>query len=451
VLELDLNADELISALLHVAEAEPVFILDSCGIGYLGSHLLIAGISPVEMTEIVADSGTSLFELNKTTAGNTAAIFTLSYDLGKELLELGESGIRSRGIEEPGCFIARFENLVIHDYFQKRTYVAGFPSRFLQIREKLLRAKEKANERLLPSAALPQTRVLSNFGRAAYVAAIEKIKEEIRNGNTYQTNLTQQFTAELPPQTTPAIIFGRLREHHPAAFSAFLGRPGSTVVSASPERFIHIDLETREMSTSPIKGTSPRGATTADDFALRQALLTSSKDHAENVMIVDLLRNDLGRIAEYGSVKVEKLCELEEYPTFFHLVSTVRAILRTNTAFSDVIKAVFPCGSITGAPKISTMKIIEELERVPRGLSMGAIGYFVPEGFGLRNQIDMSVAIRTMVIKDGRAKFNVGGGVTIDSDPDAEYDESLTKARALLAAMNGFIETEGNKRNACGV
>jgi len=157
-------------------------------------------------------------------------------------------------------------------------------------------------------------------------------------------------------------------------------------------------------------------------------------------MIVDLLRNDLGRVCEYGSVKVVSLCEPQVLPTVFHLVSTISGELRQDARLSDVLRAVFPCGSITGAPKISTMKIIDEIETAPRGLSMGAIGYHIPgEGFGMAETIDLSVAIRTMVIRDSVATFNVGGGITIDSDPVQEWEETLTKARALLSAINGHL------------
>jgi para-aminobenzoate synthetase component 1 len=158
-------------------------------------------------------------------------------------------------------------------------------------------------------------------------------------------------------------------------------------------------------------------------------------------MIVDLLRNDIGRVAEYGSVIVEKLCELEMHPTFFHLVSTISGGLKRSVSIPEILKAMFPCGSITGAPKISTMRIIDRLENVPRGLSMGAIGYHIPAGsFGFTGALDMSVAIRTMVVRDRVATFNVGGGIVIDSDPEKEYDESLTKAKALLSAINGHLE-----------
>jgi anthranilate/para-aminobenzoate synthase component I len=157
-------------------------------------------------------------------------------------------------------------------------------------------------------------------------------------------------------------------------------------------------------------------------------------------MIVDLLRNDIGRVCEYGSVKVEKLCEVEAHPTFFHLVSTVSGDLRDDVNMSDILTALFPCGSITGAPKISTMRIIEQIETVNRGLSMGAIGYSIPaDRFGMPKTTDLSVAIRTMTIEDDLASFNVGGGIVIDSDPESEYEETLTKAKALISALGGNL------------
>jgi para-aminobenzoate synthetase component 1 len=160
-------------------------------------------------------------------------------------------------------------------------------------------------------------------------------------------------------------------------------------------------------------------------------------------MIVDLLRNDLGRVCEYGTVRVEKLCDLEEHPTLFHLVSTIVGDLRKDVGFSDILRAVFPCGSITGAPKLSTMRIIDNLETVNRGLSMGAIGYSIPnESFGVAPVTDLSVAIRTMVIRDDDATFNVGGGIVIDSDPEREYDETLLKAQALLSALGAEYQEQ---------
>jgi anthranilate/para-aminobenzoate synthase component I len=219
------------------------------------------------------------------------------------------------------------------------------------------------------------------------------------------------------------------------------------VISASPERFFRTTRDGR-IEASPIKGTRARGVNEDEDLRLRAELLSSAKDRAENTMIVDLVRNDLGRVCEFGSVVVEKLCELEEHPTLFHLVSTVGGRLRQEIGFSEILRAVFPCGSITGAPKIRTMQIIDEIENANRGLSMGAIGIYLPESWDLGDAaldtvFDLSVAIRTMVVRDGAAVFNVGGGVVIDSDPEKEFDESALKSRSLLNAIGArFFEED---------
>jgi para-aminobenzoate synthetase component 1 len=282
-------------------------------------------------------------------------------------------------------------------------------------------------------AHVPADSAHTSVTRSDYLQNIESVKEEIRSGNTYQTNLTRQIEAQLSPDNSPAAIFSRLRSRNPAPFSAYIERPSSTVISASPERFFKI--ENGSISASPIKGTRPRGGDEAEDSRLRNELLHSEKDRAENTMIVDLLRNDLGRICEFGSVAVESLCEIEEHPSLFHLVSTINGTLRSGLKFSEILNALFPCGSITGAPKLSTMNIIDRLEPTPRGLSMGAIGYYLPASFGLGESIDLSVAIRTMVIRDRVASFNVGGGIVIDSDPEKEWDETVTKSQALLDAL----------------
>ena len=295
--------------------------------------------------------------------------------------------------------------------------------------------------------------VSSNFTRAGYIATVKKIQECIRRGDTYQTNLTQQLHARLPENLTAQKIFWQLRKSHPAPFAAFLKRNDDYVVSISPERFFKVQnsklkSQSRSIETSPIKGTRPRGDTAEEDLRLKNELLRSEKDLAENTMIVDLLRNDIGRICEFSSVEVEKLCQLETHPTLYHLVSTVRGELRENINFSDILKAVFPCGSITGAPKINTMRIIDQLETANRGLSMGAIGCSIPNSrfqipdletrhspLTAHHYFDLSVAIRTMVVRDREAVFNVGGGIVIDSIPEDEYEETLVKAKALLKAL----------------
>lgn len=265
--------------------------------------------------------------------------------------------------------------------------------------------------------------------------------------------------AQLPKGLKPETLFQRLRKDHPAPFSAYIKRKDSIVVSASPERFFKIDgiisqgddLNTYDgaaepygpgiISTSPIKGTRPRGKNAAEDALKKKELLNSQKDIAENTMIVDLLRNDLGRVCKFGSVKVEQLCELEEHPTLFHLVSTISGELNENMKPSEILNALFPCGSITGAPKISTMQIIDKIEPDGRGLSMGAIGYYAPREWNSDlSTFDLSVAIRTMVIRNNIATFNVGGGIVIDSEPGDEYAGTVARARALLNALDADLD-----------
>ena len=430
MLQIDLTADELSSALLGLAEHEDVCILDSCGVGHLDSHLMIAGIRPVEALEIRGeDPVETLAIFGRHLEKGTAVIFTISYDLGPRLEGIVTRPTGETRFSEPDVFLSRFDSLVVHDYKSGTTCLTGDPERFYEIEAQLVSLRLTERE-----VASPPT-VESNFTASEYADAIETIKDYIRRGNTYQTNLTRQLRADLPEGLTPETIFARLRREHPAPFAAFIKRKDSTVVSASPERFFRI--ANGWVTASPIKGTRPRGVTESEDKALRAELESSEKDRAENTMIVDLLRNDLGRVCEYGSISVESVCEIEEHPTLFHLVSTISGRLRNKATFTDVLRALFPCGSITGAPKIRTMEIIDEIEPAKRGLSMGAIGYFIPErGFeGLEPGFDLSVAIRTMVIDGRSAVFNVGGGITIDSDPAAEFEETQIKAKALLGAL----------------
>lgn len=438
VKRINIVADDLIKALLRLSRHHAVCILDSCGVRHLGSHLLVAGIEPVEIIEIKSDdAGETLTLLDEKLNGDHAAIFSISYDFGLKLLGIERRKTEFPTLPEPDVYLALFDALVVHDYNSGETRLVGDDMPFASINSQLTQSMEG-------EADIAETagQIRSNFTKAQYLAAVEEINERIRNGDTYQTNLTRQITATLPDGLTPEIVFAGLRRDHPAPFAAFIKRLDSVVVSASPERFFRVSPYAGEgagrvISTSPIKGTLRRGKTSIKDEILRKQLMASSKDRAENTMIVDLLRNDLGRVCEFGSVRVEKLCDLEEHPTLFHLVSTISGELRDEVKFSDILRAVFPCGSITGAPKISTMKIIDEIETANRGLSMGAIGYYAPATWnsGLAT-FDLSVAIRTMVISDGIATFNVGGGITIDSDPQSEYDETILKSKALLHALD---------------
>ena len=419
--KIEIPADWLVASLLKMAGTRNVAILDSCGVGSVEANLLIAGIDPVEVFEMSNLDPTETLRIfdEKLAAKDLAAIFTISYDFGLKLQHIERQQDRIDSPPEPDIFIALFDHLVIHNYADGQTFLSGNSAKFDKIQKNLLNFESRDEQ---PSESRPSKPVAScsNFTKPEYLDAINKIKELIRSGDTYQTNLTQQLSVELSNLLTAAHIFERLRRDHPAPFAAYIDRGTSKVVSASP-----------------IKGTRRRGSTAEEDQFLCADLLTSEKDRAENTMIVDLVRNDFGRICDYGSVSVESLGVLEEHPTLFHLASTVNGILREGTTYSDILKAVFPCGSITGAPKVRTMHIIDEIEDTCRGLSMGAIGCSIPEGsFGLPAAFEMSVAIRTMIIRDGKAVLNVGGGIVIDSDPESEYAESLLKAKALLRALN---------------
>ena len=447
ILKHQISADKLVEKLLDVSKSQPISLLDSCGVSHLGSHLLICGINPLETHEITNERSEKTLEFldQKLAAEKTFAIFTISYDFGLKL-EKFKPREKQFSHVEPDVFLALFDCLIVHDYDTRETHLIGSEKRFDEAEKLLFSNGEQTEFSNFQHTEL--SKIEANFTKVEYLEKIVNIKEFIRRGDTYQTNLTQQFRARLPESLSPQQIFYNLRKNHPAPFAAFIQRKDSTVISASPERFIKVESQISDNSqlikTSPIKGTRPRGKTAPDDEKLRQALLNSEKDRAENVMIVDLLRNDLGRICEFGSVKVEKLCDLEEHPTLFHLVSTVAGKLRADTKFSEIIRAVFPCGSITGAPKIRTMQIIDEIETATRGLSMGAIGVFVPSSkFQIPSRenfnslkLDLSVAIRTMVIKNKQAIFNVGGGIVIDSDPEDEYEEMLVKAKSLFDSIN---------------
>ncbi|MCB1025110.1 MAG: aminodeoxychorismate synthase component I [Acidobacteria bacterium] len=422
---IEITSPDLVDKLLGLSITDKVCILDSCDVGHQGSHLLIAGIDPVETIEISGRSVDESFEIFDETLSRTnlAAVFSLAYDFGLKIENIARRSKEYR-VTEPDIFISLFDCLIIHDYQTGKTRIGGDPKRSSVIAE-LLRSAESIQS----DPGFGYSDLRSNFTEREYLDRVNSVLEYIRNGDTYQTNITQQFRAQLYPDLSPQHIFKRLRKRHPAPFSAFLSRKNDHVISISPERFI--SAKNGVISAAPIKGTRKRGSTKIDDANLRIELSGSEKDRAENTMIVDLLRNDLGRICEFGSVKVNELCAIEEHPTIFHLVSNISGVMRKHLSWSDVVRATFPCGSITGCPKIRTMEIIDKLETADRGLSMGAIGYR-----GFDQTIDLSVAIRTMVIREDQAIFNVGGGIVIDSDPLSEYRESNLKAKALIEALS---------------
>ncbi len=273
-----------------------------------------------------------------------------------------------------------------------------------------------------------QEGILSNFTADGFRQVIQRGINYTHAGDCFQVNLAQRLLA--PHDGQPVELYRHLRQQSPAQCAGFFDIGDFVIASSSPERFIQVSPEGM-METRPIKGTRPRGTTPEQDRQLALELEQSSKDRAENVMIVDLLRNDMGRVAEYGSVHVPELCQLESNIAVHHLVSVVRGQLGSGLSPFDVLHATLPGGSVTGAPKVRAMEIIAELEPTTRGAYCGCLGYISFSG-----AMDTNILIRTFTIGRGWAQFPVGGGIVADSDPDAEYAETLHKARGMLKALD---------------
>jgi len=373
----------------------------------------------------------------------------LGYELGGSFERVPRA--RESGPEIPDACIGIYDWTVAWDHVERKAWIisTGMPDvgsarerraaermRFVQAalqdsvnpRDRISRASSPAGPSTFPVPDGPDW-LRSTFTRPAYQAAVARVVEYILAGDVFQVNLSQRFDAPLPAD--PFIFYRRLREQTPAPFAALLVFDDYVIASASPERFLQYDPVTRQVETRPIKGTRPRSADPAEDLRLRTELEQSEKDRAENVMIVDLLRNDLSRVCEPGSVEVPSLLAVESHPTVHHLVSTVTGRLSAGRTWVDLVRASFPGGSITGAPKIRAMEIIAELEPTARGPYTGAIGYW-----SLTGAMDTSIAIRTSVLSGEKAYFHAGGGVVADSNPAAEYQETLDKARAIIAALS---------------
>jgi para-aminobenzoate synthetase component 1 len=314
---------------------------------------------------------------------------------------------------------------------ERRAYVAGRDEKVASRLEGMLGRDE------MPTRALPAfSSVSSNFSRPAYEAAVADVIERIRNGDFFQANIAQTLTMETATPFSPFAVFQNIATSSDAFFSALLQYKDGAVVSNSPERFFRLDAD-GTIVAEPVKGTRPRGRDEAEDRGLAAALLADPKDRAENIMIADLMRNDLSRICNDHSIREEAICELLSLTRVHHLVSRVSGRLRNNVMIGDVFRALFPSGSITGAPKIEAMRVIGAIERRGRGPYCGAIGYIDDRGVA-----DFAVAIRTMMIDGGRRCLSipVGGGVTLRSNAASEYDETMVKAAGALAAINRTTE-----------
>ena len=358
------------------------------------------------------------------------------YDL-KQFIEPRISRRAVNDLELPDCWLGFYPSLVVFDHQLNRTWIVATGldadgERSEQRRDLQLRDWIDALNTPTPPPAPPlpvgaeSGPVTSSFTRAGFLRAVEQAQRYIRSGDIYQVNLAQRLRAPCP--WTGWELYERLSSRSPAPFSAYFDTGESQVVSSSPELFLR--LSGQHVTTRPIKGTRPRGTDPDQDARLAWELQRSEKENAELVMITDLLRNDLGRICEYGSIRVPDLARLERYAHVQHLVSTVEGQVRPELSHLDALAACFPGGSITGAPKIRAMEIIDELEPVARGPYCGCHGYL-----GFNRESQLSITIRTGVRRGPVAWYHAGAGIVADSNPAAEYDETLAKAAGFLAAL----------------
>jgi aminodeoxychorismate synthase component I len=363
------------------------------------------------------------------------AVGYLGYELAEQLEDLALCGRDDLGL--PDLILLYVDRVVAFDHERGGFTLCGLgmgaDARSAEARadsavDCLEAALRRGGTHAAPSSARERSvESAPDVDAGTYAKAVDEAKQEIAAGNVYQACLTHRM--ERRWSRDPWSLYQRLRRINPAPFASYFELPEVALAGSSPERFLQVGpggwVESR-----PIKGTRPRGRTPDADAVLRADLAASAKDRAENLMIVDLVRNDLGRVCETGSVSVPELMAIEDYAAVFQMVSTVRGRLRADLDVVDLVRATFPPGSMTGAPKIAAMRILERLETFRRGVYSGAIGYL-----DVRGGADLSVAIRTIVLRDGRALVHSGGGIVADSNPTDEYRESQDKVAPLLTAL----------------
>lgn len=359
------------------------------------------------------------------------AVGFFGYELGR-YLEKKAPALHRVPQGQPDMAFGLYDSIIAFDRIEGRGFVvapdesnAESLARLITEAPPLSDPKEKPNLNWQPE-----------ISRTDYLAKVQRVIDYIFAGDIFQANMTMRFLAERPANFDPFAAYRLLRAVNPAPFAAFLNiATDYQVISASPERFLSMTAA-GQIETRPIKGTRPRGATPDEDAAIAATLKASVKDNAENLMIVDVLRNDIGRVAEVGSVKVPMLAGLESYASVHHLVSVILGQLKKSLGPIDLIRASFPGGSITGAPKVRAMEIIDELEPAARGPYCGSVAWI-----GFDGAMDSSIIIRTVVATKDQIITQAGGGIVADSEPEAEYREMLTKARLQLTALSQQEET----------
>lgn len=360
----------------------------------------------------------------------SGAIGYFSYDYGREHMGVpsGEQDVEPI----PQARVVFYDLLLIEDCHEKRVWLSacgqteGAEALLARFRRDIEREMEEGFPALPDAHATKPIAVRPNFEKEEYKTAVDRMIRYIIEGDIYIANMTQRL--DVMSDREPLAVFEYLRTHNPSPFGGYLDCGDHQIICASPERFLR--LRDGVVETRPIKGTRKRGETPEEDETLRRELELSEKDKSELLMIVDLERNDLNRVCRPGSVEVTELFTVETYATVFHLVSNIRGELAQGSDVTDLLRAAFPGGSITGAPKYRAMEIIDELEHGKRGLYTGSIGYLTLDG-----ECDLNIVIRTALHRDGRYHLGVGGGITSESDLEFEYEETLQKAKAVLEAL----------------
>ncbi len=364
------------------------------------------------------------------------AVGYVNYDVIKSLEKI--PNLLSQDIELYDCYFMITDILLVFDNLKQKVKVIS--NVFLNDYESLEKAYQEAEDKIEgmvtklqsptpsppPKKSLPPSHLRSNLNREDFIEAVERAKEYIKAGDVIQVVLSQRFTAEI--QCEPFDIYRALRSINPSPYLFFLRMGEITLLGASPE--VMVRLEGNQIELRPLAGTRPRGQTLKEDLAIEKELLADEKERAEHIMLVDLGRNDVGRVAEIGSVEVTELMAVERYSHVMHIVSNIRGRLAPGKNAFDVLRAAFPAGTVSGAPKIRAMQIIEELEKVRRGPYAGAVGYFSFSG-----NMDTCITIRSVLIKGGRASVQAGAGIVADSQPEKEYKETLNKAQAIFKSI----------------
>jgi para-aminobenzoate synthetase component I len=345
----------------------------------------------------------------------------LSYDFGMDLLGIEKSNAAYYKIPEV-CF-GYYEEFLLVDWINKCTYIHTENNEIIRT---LTNIDKNNNSNSI--SKIGKTELVSNYTEQEFENCVEKVRQYIKKGDVYQVNISQQFRGK--GKLDSLEIYKSFRTANYGPYNAFVDMKEFSILSTSPEQFIRV--RNGEITSRPIKGTIRKSNDKKENDALKKELLDSEKNRAELLMIIDLERNDLSKICIPGSVKVEKLYEVEEYATVNHIVSTIKGVLLKDSGVKAIVKAMFPGGSITGAPKIRSMEIIEELENTSRGIYTGSIGYISNNG-----NMDFNIAIRTAIINDEGVVYNVGGGITWDSDPIDEFEETLHKGKAIYHVLTG--------------